>query len=39
MDLTFARLNCFVGVEKLERVTKGELGPLADVIKDSVGDL
>ncbi len=34
MGLELAQLNCFVGVEKLERVGKRELGPLADVIRE-----
>ncbi len=33
MSLQFGQLNCFIGVEKLERVTKSELQALAAVVR------
>ncbi len=36
MGLEFRQLNCFVGVEKLDRVTKSELRPLAAVVRSAI---
>ena len=36
MGLEFEQLNCFIGVEKLERVKKSELQPLAEVVREAI---
>ena len=36
MGLEFGQLNCFIGVEKLERVKKSELQPLAEVVREAI---
>ena len=38
MGLEFKQLNCFVGVEKLERTTKKALQPLADIVRRAIHD-
>ena len=38
MGLEFSQLNCFIGVEKLERTTKRALQPLADVVRGAILD-
>lgn len=40
MGLTFARLNCFIGIEKLERIGKHSksLHPLVEAARSCIGD-